>query len=295
MPDKPPRNISETAANMALIRALETAKPRHQRLFSDRFARRFLPPWQRALVTPAKISAWRRMLESLLDRRAPGARTSGAARTRLIDDWARAAVQNGAAQVVIMGAGFDCRALRLDELRRCSVFELERREMLKLKSRFLADTPASHVRRVPIDFLNEQPEDCLVASGYSPTIKSLFILEGVTNYLDANAVDSAFNLFSHSVPGSRVIFTYVHIDAINGTFPAPGLTALLERLRKIGEAWTFGFRPEDMSDYLARRGLRVVTDLTATDYRAIYWPQSASLKGYEFYRAVLAERTNAAR
>jgi methyltransferase (TIGR00027 family) len=293
MPDKPPRNISETAANMALIRALETAKPIRQRLFSDPFARRFLPAWQRALVTPAMIPAWRRMLESLFDRRAPGARTSGAARTRLIDDWARAAVRNGAAQVVIMGAGFDCRALRLDELRLSSVFELERPEMLSLKSRFLADTPTSHVRHVPIDFLNEQSEDCLVASGYSQTVRSLFILEGVTNYLDRNAVDSAFNLFSRSTPGSRVIFTYVHVDAINGTFPAPGLTALLERLRKIGEAWTFGFRPDDVPDYLARRGLRVVADLTATDYRAIYWPRRTFLNGYEFYRAVLAEKANA--
>ena len=151
MPDNPPRNISETAANMALIRALETAKPTRQRLFSDPFAPRFLPAWQRALMTPARIPAWRQILESSFDRRAPGARTSGAARTRLIDDWARAAVQNGAAQVVIMGAGFDCRALRLDELRLGSVFELERREMLNLKSRLLADIPASHVRRVPID------------------------------------------------------------------------------------------------------------------------------------------------
>jgi hypothetical protein len=33
MPNGPPRNISETAANMALIRALETAKPTRQRLF----------------------------------------------------------------------------------------------------------------------------------------------------------------------------------------------------------------------------------------------------------------------
>lgn len=295
MPNGPPRNISETAANMALIRALETAKPTRQRLFSDPFARRFLPVWQRALLTPAKIPAWRRMLEAFFDRRAPGARTSGAARTRLIDDWARAAVQNGAAQFVVMGAGFDCRALRLDELRLTTVFELERCEMLKLKSHFLADTSASHVRRVPIDFLNQQPEDCLVASGYLPTVKSLFILEGVTNYLDATAVDSVFNLFSHSVPGSRVIFTYVHIDAINGTFPAPGLTALLERLRKIGEAWTFGFRPEDVPDYLAGRGLRVVTDLSAADYRAIYWPRRTLLKGYEFYRAVLAEKPDATR
>ncbi len=280
---------------MALIRALETAKPAGQRLFADPFAHRFLPGWQRVLVIPARLSPWRRILECIFDSRASGARTSGAARTRLIDDWTRAAMRNGLTQVVIMGAGFDCRALRMPELRTKSVFELDRREMLDLKSRLLADIRTCRIRRVPIEFLNEKPEDRLIAGGYSPTAETLFVWEGVTNYLNAAAVAAAFDFFGCSAPGSRVIFTYVHADAIDGAFPAPGLPQLLERLRKIGEAWTFGFRPEDVPNYLARRGLRLIADLGAADYRALYWPQRKQAEGYEFYRAVLAERPNAAR
>ena len=142
MSDKPVGKISQTAANMALIRALETAKPKRQRLFADPFARRFLPGWQRALMIPGRLPIWRRVVERMFDSQAPGARTSGAARTRLIDDWARGAVQNGTAQIVIMGSGFDCRALRLSELGLGSVFELHRREMLDLKSRLLAGRQA---------------------------------------------------------------------------------------------------------------------------------------------------------
>jgi O-methyltransferase involved in polyketide biosynthesis len=72
-------NVSETAANMALIRALETQKAPDQWLFSDPFARRFLPLWQRALLSPACFPGWRRIIEGIFDGKAPGARTSGAA------------------------------------------------------------------------------------------------------------------------------------------------------------------------------------------------------------------------
>lgn len=295
MAERPPGNISQTAASMALIRALETAKPAQQQLFADAFAQRFLPGWQRALMIPAQFPVWRRMVERIFDGQAPGARTSGAARTRLIDDWTREAVQNGAAQVVIMGAGFDCRALRVAELKAGLVFELDRPEMLDLKSRLLGGTRASHLRRVPIDFLNERPEDRLIVTGYSPSAKTVFIWEGITNYLDAAAVDAGFDFVGRSAPGSRVIFTYVHTDALDGSFPAPGLAPLLMRLQKIGEKWTFGFRPQEVPAYLAQRGLRLIADLGAADYRALYWPRPGQAEGYEFYRTALAEKPDAAR
>jgi methyltransferase (TIGR00027 family) len=283
-------NISHTAANMAMIRALETAKPPDLRLFSDPFALRFLPPWHRVLMLPVGFSPWRRMIEGIFDRKAPGARTSGAARTRLIDDWTSESVLGGLQQVVIMGAGFDCRALRLNELRAVSLFELDRSEMVALKSRILAGTKPFNVIRVPIDFLTEEPEGRLLEYGYSPQVGTLFIWEGVTNYLNRASVDATFETFSHAVPGSRVIFTYVHADAIAGRFPSPGLSNLLGRLRRIGEAWTFGFRPETVPDYLAQRGFRLIADLSAAEYRARYRPRPERPEGYEFYHAVLAEK-----
>jgi methyltransferase (TIGR00027 family) len=290
MIEGPPHNISRTAAHMALIRALETAKAADRRLFSDPFACRFLPRLQRVLMLPARSPPWRRMIEAIFDRKAPGARTSGAARTRLIDDWTRQAVRDGIDQVVIMGAGFDCRALRLKELHSVMVFELDRREMLALKSRLLTDAQTQKIVRVPIDFLTDKPEERLRESGYAPGARTLFIWEGVTNYLDQASVDATFETFARSPEGSWVIFTYVHIDALSGQFPAPGLVNLLARLRRIGEAWTFGFHPDAVSDYLARRGFRLLADLGAAEYRARYWPPAERPEGYEFYRAVLAEK-----
>jgi methyltransferase (TIGR00027 family) len=293
--ERPPHNISQTAGHMALIRALETAKKPDERLFSDRFAHRFLPPLQRVVMLPARFPPWRRTIEAIFDRKAPGARTSGAARTRLIDDWARQAVRDGIAQIAIMGAGFDCRALRLKEFHSASVIELDRREMLAVKSRLLADAQTRNIVRVPIDFLTQKAEERLLDAGYAPRAKTLFIWEGVTNYLDQASVDATFETFVRSAVGSRVIFTYVHVDALSGQFPAPGLVELLARLRRIGEGWTFGFHPDALSDYLAHKGFRLLADLGAAEYRARYWPPVERPEGYEFYRAVLAEKFAARR
>jgi methyltransferase (TIGR00027 family) len=55
----------------------------------------------------------------------PGGRTSGIARTRLIDDWITVAVRDRARQVAILGAGFDSRAWRLSALAGIPVFEVD--------------------------------------------------------------------------------------------------------------------------------------------------------------------------
>jgi hypothetical protein len=52
----------------------------------------------------------------------------------------------------------------------------------------------------------------------------------------------------------------------------------------------FGFYPEVVPGYLARWGFRLIADLGAAEYRARYWPPAEQPEGYEFYRAVLAEK-----
>ena len=106
-------------------------------MFSDPYARHFVPARQRALLGPAHLPPVRALLEGYFDWRAPGARTSGAARTRLIDDWVREALAAFVEQVVILGAGFDCRALRMKELKNIPVFEVDRPAMIAHKERIV--------------------------------------------------------------------------------------------------------------------------------------------------------------
>jgi len=292
---KSPALLSGTARSMAAFRALESSKPADERLFLDRFSTRFLPPFQRLLVACAKVGVLRRWVELYADRKVPGARTSGIARTRLLDDWLCEDVSNGTRQIVVLGAGFDCRALRMSSLDGIAVFEIDRPAMIEQKNRVLAreDTAKKNIKRVPVDFLQESFADRLLNAGFSRELKTLFLWEGVTNYLNERSVAAVFDFVSgHAPAGSRIAFTYVHADAVGGRFPSPGLQSLLQSLRRRGEPWTFGFDPGALPHYLAGHGLELLLDLGAAEYRRRYWQAMPDRGvGYEFYRVARAEVT----
>ncbi len=277
--------MSRTAAHMAAFRALESARESDHRLFRDSYAERFLPPGERALIALSRAPLARHAIEAYADMRAPGARTSGIARTRLIDDWIVGEVSDGVEQVALLGAGYDCRALRLPELASVKVFELDRAALLARKAKRLGPPPANLVR-TPIDFLSDDIGATLLTAGFAPEKRSLFLWEGVTNYLSEPAVSAVLRLVAACK--ATIIFTYVHADAVNGAFDTPGLPALLRRLQRIGEPWTFGLKPEELADYLAVHGLRRRADLGAAEYRVLYGRGGSGKEGYEFYRVALA-------
>ena len=285
--------ISETARNMAAFRALESAKPERERLFYDPYAKRFLSPVQRILAACSEVAILRRLVELYADSRAPGARISGIARTRLIDDWLCEEVGNGVRQIVMLGAGFDSRALRLPSLADIPLIEIDRCEMIAYKNRLLdrESKGRQNLKRVEGDFLTPNFANRLREVGYVSRLKTLFLWEGVTNYLDDKSVAAVFDFISSNAPpASRIAFTYVHADAVAGRFNAPGLLSLLGALGQIGEPWTFGFEPEALPSYLAAHRLRLIIDLGAAEYRRRYWKSIPERGiGYEFYRVALAE------
>jgi methyltransferase (TIGR00027 family) len=269
---------SRTAAYMALFRALETR--RRAGLFKDPYAERFLPGRLRAA---ARLPGAARFIDS----RWPGARTSAVARTRAIDDLVTDAVTAGARQVVLLGAGYDTRALRMPELAEVEVFELDRPALLAAKGEALE---ADGVHRVAIDFAEQKPLTTLTRDGFDPGAKAAFIWEGVTNYLSAEAVDATLREVARAAEGSRLIFTYVHGGVIDGSVRFEGDETLRAKVADVGEPWTFGLDPGELPGYLSERGLRLLSDEGADDYRRRLLGDSPRLlRGYGFYRLALAE------
>jgi methyltransferase (TIGR00027 family) len=288
-----PNAISSTARYMALFRALETAG-RSDRLFEDRFAIRFLSNAWRAMLNIAGAFEATHFIERAIDKRGTGAWSSGVARTRLIDDWIGDAAAAGARQVVLLGAGFDCRALRLPCLSKIPTFELDRLQLLEEKRKRLGGAVGAthpHLRYIPIDFLGDDVAERLSASGFVQNTCTLVLWEGVTNYLNADAVANVFDVFAKICgPGSRIIFTYVHAGVLDGRFEAPRLDALFTRLAASNESWTFGFWPEELGEYLRRHGLHLIDDLGAAEYRVkVMGARARGLVGYEFYHVAVAE------
>jgi methyltransferase (TIGR00027 family) len=287
MPD-----VSRTAEYMALFRALESVKrPKARRLFEDPFAPLFLSRGPAAALAVARLPALGALVPWFIDRRWPGARSSGVARTRLIDDALGLALQDHVEQVVLLGAGFDCRALRLPHISQARVFEVDQAATLHRKVERLRRQRAAlaerHVVRVALDFKRDALGRALIAAGFRADRRTFFVWEGVTNYLSAAAVDQVLQFVAHeSAPKSRILFTYVHRGVIDGTVRFVGWDRVSRMLSRVGERWSFGIDPAQIAGFLAERGLRLIADIGAAEYRARYREND---RGYEFYRAALAE------
>ncbi len=287
---------SRTAQYVAAYRALETYERRRAPLFRDPYAVGFLSPRLRFAVRAARAPLLRGVVERYADRRSPGARTSVIARTAYIDDAVRAAVAGGVEQVVILGAGFDCRAHRMPELARVDVFEVDRADTQAAKRARLPGVDVADrraVRYVAVDFLRDDVGAVLEAAGWQPRRRSLFVWEGVTGYLTEPAVTSVLRWIASTAAGSSAVFTYLHGGVLDGTVPLDGAQQMLDNVRRLGEPWTFGLHPEAVGEFVARCGLRLREDLGANDYRRRYLGD-ASFAGYAFYRIAIADVTDRA-
>ena len=287
-----PGHASRTAEYMAFFRALESARPPSRRLFTDPFAIHFVRPALRRAVWWSRLPLLGACIPWYVDRRLPGARTSGIARTRLIDDALSQALRAGIDQVVILGAGFDCRAYRLSGVDAATVFEVDHPATLSAKlthlRRALAKLP-ENVRFVEMDFNQQSLLEALRQAGFDPARSAAFLWEGVTNYLTAAAVDAVLRGIAGCAGGSRVIFTYVHRRALDGSGLFADAADILRDVERLGEPWTFGLDPQDLAAYLRERGLLLERDAGAREYRAQYYgPAAERMRGYDFYRVTIA-------
>lgn len=285
-------HASRTAEYMALFRALESSRPAERRLFEDRLARHFLGPPLAFVARVSAVPALRSLVCWFIDHRWPGARTSAVARTRFIDDAVLRCLEGPIEQVVILGAGFDSRAHRLHALEKVAIFEVDHPDTLRRKretlDRALSALP-ERVRFVPTDFNQRELEEAMAAAGYRSSAPTLFLWEGVTNYLTEAAVDATLGWCSRAAPGSRLVFTYVHRAVLDHPRSFVGTEKLLATLEASGESWTFGIDPSTLSDFLAQRGLGLERDLGAEEFRRLYFGEAArGMRGYEFYRIAVA-------
>jgi methyltransferase (TIGR00027 family) len=195
-------------------------------------------------------------------------------RTRYIDEKLQAAVKRGAAQVVILGAGFDSRAYRMkDLLKDTKVFEVDYGPTQEYKKRRVAAVlgcAPANLSYAPIDFSRDKLIDVLKKAGYEPALNTFFIWEGVTFYLSEDAVRDTLRLVAtQSGPGSSVVFDFWRKSAVdwfiaNRSWPdkVPEHHRRWHALEKTfadwGEPFTFGLPDGKERDYLKELGLDAI-------------------------------------
>jgi len=243
---------SLTAEGIAFIRAWESLKPAGERVCDDPLARHFVGPLMWVLG---------KLFNGIKQRSAPGVAEFPIGRCRFIDDYLQARLAEGIEQLVILGAGFDSRAYRFEGLRgKVRVFEVDHPATQRVKrqrlERALGHIP-DHVVFVPVDLLVERLDQRLLESGYDPGLKTLFIWEGVTQYLDPQAVDSTLAFVAHhSAPGSALVFDYIEREALETSDKRPEVRTM-ERARRIsGEGLTAWHPARDLGSCRRRSARR---------------------------------------
>jgi methyltransferase (TIGR00027 family) len=198
-------SVGATALGVAAARAAETARP--NALIRDEYA---------YLLTASAGPAWAQMASGdddwlRDDERARQlhdmARDYQAVRTHYFDAYFKAAVRAGTRQVVILAAGLDSRAYRLDWSAGTTVFEIDQPKVLEYKTSTLdAHGAVPKARRVPVavDLRDDWPS-ALITAGFDPTQPTAWLAEGLLPYLPGDAQDRLFDLVTeHSATGSML-------------------------------------------------------------------------------------------
>jgi methyltransferase (TIGR00027 family) len=197
---------ADTAYAIAFVRALEHERPEGQRLFDDPYAAIFHAAGAHAAEGTKRFLDLPLFLE--------GVRL----RTRAIDDFVRESLVAGIDQVVLLGAGFDARALRMPEIaaHAATVYEVDFAHQLDVKRILLAAAGVPvppGVKYVPCDFAAPDFDDVLASRlgehGFRAGAGALFVWEGVIAYISEAAIARSLRLMvCVGGPGSRLVFDF---------------------------------------------------------------------------------------
>ena len=283
---------SRTAQYMALFRAIESSRSKLVRLFYDTYAINFLDTRLKIVVKISSIPLIGEITYKIIEREAPGAFSSGVARTKYIDDLLEKTIKDGVKQVIILGAGFDTRSLRLKFLKNIPIIEIDHPNTsqfkIKIINKSIGQIPLN-VKYYQIDFNQESLIDLAKRNNLDLDIPTTFIWEGVTNYLQQEAIDKTFEFVRNFSNKSYIIFTYINKLVLDDPGSFSNTDKYHSILEENEEKWTFGFKPEELPAYLNKYDLTIIEDLGAVEYRQKYMPERENLlKGYEFYRVAIA-------
>jgi methyltransferase (TIGR00027 family) len=259
---------SKTAVYVAAARAIGANNPDPQLRNPDYLAIKLLGSRERAVLPDLQMDALDLDFGSAMKQL--GVHLPVAVltyRTKMFDAALLDALQGGARQVVVLGAGFDSRAYRFrSQLGDVHFMEVDYGPTQAYKKQRLseiAEVIPSNVSFVSMDFTKDNLFEQLHNSGYSEQQNTFFLWEGVTYYLSESAVKDTLRFVrDHSAQGSRIAFDYT--GATN-----PAVNNPLNLYARWGEPWLFGFPNDSAREYVQQEGLGVLSDTPGLEYICI--------------------------
>ena len=142
-----------------------------------------------------------------------GLRLFIAMRSRFAEDSARHAIDKGVRQILVLGAGLDTFAYRLERTPELRIFELDHPATQAEKRRRLNEAQIAepaHVSYVAHDFESGSMTVALKAAGLDPDKGAFVLWLGVTPYLTEEAVFATLGELSRWPGGTEVVFDYTN-------------------------------------------------------------------------------------
>lgn len=179
-------------------------------------------------------------------------------RTRYFDDFLqRVTLEHKIGQVVIMAAGLDTRAFRLNWPEELTVFELDQPDVLKYKDKVLQsmDIHPACKREVIYADLTGSWKEALIGRGFNPQTPSCWLLEGFLFYLPGETIKEILEgVIAISAPGSWLGFDIINSAVLNSPYTKPWV----DMQAQSGAPWIGTM--DDPESFLAARGWK--TNLT---------------------------------
>ena len=273
MPENIKKERSKTAETIAVVRMSESRKPEDERICYDPHAIRFISQavLDFAAHNPEKYKAFVARNERLV----PGASNSIVARVRYFDDVVKSSINEGLEQLVILGAGYDTRAYRIEGLSKIKVFEVDHPATQSIKIEKIKEIFSSlhdHVTYVPTDLEVDKFGQRLLESGYNKSLKTLFIMEGILMYLSPEIVEEILSFIVHnSGKGSAILFDYIPLSVVEGTCELEAGQNWRKGVMEVGEPFLFGINDGEIQSFLVQRGFTKIKNTTSEDYKKAYF------------------------
>jgi len=229
--------LESTASWTAAVRAAESK--REERLFND--------PWAEALAGE-RGAAW-------LAGRPADTLNAIIIRTRYFDDFLQGvACQQGVKQIVLLAAGLDTRAYRLQWPEGTRFFEVDQAGVLKRKEDILRGAgakPGCKRQSIAADLAGEWTK-ALLSSGFDPQAPSGWLLEGFLFYIPSESIVQILNEVSRLAAAG----SWLGFDVINeSVLTSPWTKAWVDMQAQAGAPWIGTL--DDPDGLLAPLGWRV--------------------------------------
>jgi len=276
-----------TGMGVAYVRATGMLYPKEKRLFEDPYSEKLLSPFYKFLIFLQRSP---KINDAIVKLKEMG---WFFCRFRYIDDVLKNNIEEIEA-VVNLGAGMDCRAYYISGVENIRYFEVDYPSIIKMKKakikKILGKLP-DHVVYVSIDFEKQSLDAELKKAGYDLTSKTLFILEGVTQYISKEANESILKYVAQAAPGSKIVFTYVLKSLIEGKdLNNSTKKSFYKWLVKGFKMFIYGLDPKDINDYLSKYSLSLIEDVGSEELKERYMKLvNLDLKVFDIERIALSE------